>query len=54
MYHKTNIWFVNTHSKGNSRYYYMYIFIQKLILSVGSKLLIQASVIGNSFYVIGH
>ena len=35
MYHKSNIWFVNTHPKCNGGYYYLYIFIQKQVLSFG-------------------
>src|SRR5450432_1100682 len=54
MNYKTNIRLIDTHAKCNGGNNYLYIFVQKKILPLGTQFTIQPGVIGYRFYAIRH
>src|SRR5690606_21638768 len=52
MDYKTNVWFVNSHPKGNGSNDNIHIFHQKHILMLYAGFAVKSCVIGNSFYTV--
>ena len=52
MYHKPDIWLINTHSEGNSSHHHVNFFHQEIVLGFGTQVSFKPSMVRCGFYAV--